>query len=85
MSKELLLGRYEKFSIIGIGGMARVYKGRDIKTGGEVAIKMLRIELADDETFVKRFRKESQIASKYSHPNFVNTIDVGETDAGIPL
>lgn len=85
MSNKLLLGRYEKFSIIGMGGMARVYRGRDTKTGMEIAIKMLRVELADDDVFVNRFRKESQIASKYSHPNFVNTIDVGETDEGIPF
>ena len=54
MSSELLLGRYEKQSIIGMGGMARVYKGRDTKTGNEVAIKMLRIELSDDEVFESR-------------------------------
>ena len=72
--------RYEIKKIIGEGGMANVYLGYDTILERDVAIKVLRGDLADDEKFVRRFRREAQNASLLSHPNIVQIYDVGEDD-----
>ena len=72
--------RYEVKALIGEGGMANVYLGYDTILGRDVAIKVLRGDLADDEKFVRRFRREAQSASLLNHPNIVQIYDVGEDD-----
>ena len=72
--------RYEVTKLIGEGGMANVYLGYDTILERDVAIKVLRGDLADDEKFVRRFRREAQNASLLSHPNIVQIYDVGEDD-----
>ncbi len=72
--------RYEVRKLIGEGGMANVYLGYDTILERDVAIKVLRGDLADDEKFVRRFRREAQNASLLSHPNIVQIYDVGEDD-----
>ena len=72
--------RYEVKKLIGEGGMANVYLGYDTILERDVAIKVLRGDLADDEKFVRRFRREAQNASLLSHPNIVQIYDVGEDD-----
>ena len=72
--------RYEIKKIIGEGGMANVYLGYDTILERDVAIKVLRGDLADDEKFVRRVRREAQNASLLSHPNIVQIYDVGEDD-----
>ena len=72
--------RYEVKALIGEGGMANVYLGYDSILERDVAIKVLRGDLADDEKFVRRFRREAQSASLLNHPNIVQIYDVGEDD-----
>ncbi len=72
--------RYEIIKTIGEGGMANVYLARDIILDRNVAIKVLRGDLASDEKFVRRFQREALSASSLSHPNIVEIYDVGEDD-----
>ncbi len=69
--------RYELIEILGVGGMAVVYKGRDNVLNRLVAVKVLKPEFNADAEFVKKFQKESQAAASLSHPNIVNVFDVG--------
>ncbi|WP_314855581.1 Stk1 family PASTA domain-containing Ser/Thr kinase [Microbacterium paulum] len=82
--RRVLSDRYEVGELIGRGGMASVYRGRDLTLGREVAIKILESDLAADATFRTRFRLEAQAASRMSHPTIVRVYDAGEdteTDA----
>ncbi len=80
MEGNVIADRYVVSGVIGSGGMAIVYRGYNRDTGEEVAIKVLRSEYMQDEAYVRRFEKESQIAIKYSHKNIVRTIEVGCQD-----
>ena len=73
-------GRYEITELIGVGGMADVYKATDIVEDRIVAVKILKNEFADNEDFVRRFRNESKAIAVLSHPNIVKIFDVGFTD-----
>lgn len=70
--------RYQIIKTIGEGGMANVYLARDTILDRNVAVKVLRGDLADDEKFVRRFQREALSASKLNHPNIVEMYDVGE-------
>lgn len=70
--------RYEIVRSIGEGGMANVYLAYDIILERNVAIKVLRGDLANDDKFIRRFRREALAASNLSHPNVVKIYDVGE-------
>lgn len=70
--------RYEIIRTIGEGGMANVYLGYDTILDRNVAIKVLRGDLSNDEKFVRRFQREALSASSLSHPNIVEVYDVGE-------
>lgn len=72
--------RYEIIRSIGEGGMANVYLGYDTILDRNVAIKILRGDLSNDEKFVRRFQREALSASSLSHPNIVEMYDVGEDD-----
>ena len=72
--------RYQIIRTIGEGGMANVYLAHDIILDRNVAVKILRGDLADDEKFVRRFQREAIAASSLSHPNIVEMYDVGEDD-----
>ena len=72
--------RYQIIKTIGEGGMANVYLALDTILNREVAVKILRGDLADDEKFVRRFQREALSASKLNHPNIVEMYDVGEDD-----
>ncbi len=73
-------GRYEITELIGVGGMADVYKATDILEDRTVAVKILKNEFANNEDFVRRFRNESKAIAVLSHPNIVKIYDVGFTD-----
>lgn len=73
-------GRYELLDRVGGGGMALVYKGRDLLLNRFVAIKVLRQQFVNDEEFVRRFEREAQAAASLSHPNIVSIYDVGRED-----
>ncbi len=70
--------RYQIVKQIGEGGMANVYLAYDTILERDVAIKILRGDLATDEKFVRRFQREALAASSLSHPNIVEVYDVGE-------
>lgn len=74
--------RYLIVRSIGEGGMANVYLAHDTILDRDVAIKVLRGDLSNDEKFVRRFQREALAASSLSHPNIVEMYDVGE-DNGI--
>ena len=73
-------GRYELLELIGVGGMADIYKARDIVEDRIVAVKILKTEFAGSEEFLRRFRNESKAIALLSHPNIVKIYDVGFTD-----
>ncbi|MCI9233765.1 MAG: Stk1 family PASTA domain-containing Ser/Thr kinase [Bacilli bacterium] len=72
--------RYQIIRTIGEGGMANVYLAYDTILDRNVAVKILRGDLADDEKFVRRFQREAIAASSLSHPNIVEMYDVGEDE-----
>ena len=83
---RLLGGRYELDGVVGRGGMAEVYRARDIRLDRIVAIKTLRTDLARDQIFQARFRREAQSAASLNHPSIVAVYDTGEDMAtGIPV
>ncbi len=69
-------GRYQIIELIGVGGMANVYRGVDVTNGAEVAVKILREEYYSNEEFVRRFRNESKAIAMMDHPNIVKVFDV---------
>ncbi len=73
-------GRYLIESLVGVGGMANVYKGKDIRTGNIIAVKVLKEEFLDNEELVRRFKNESKAISILDHPNIVKVYDVSVTD-----
>jgi serine/threonine-protein kinase len=79
---RLVGGRYELGELIGYGGMAEVHRGRDVRLGRDVAIKVLRADLARDPSFLNRFRREAQSAAGLNHPSIVSVYDTGEDVAG---
>ena len=77
-SLTVLADRYELGELIGRGGMAEVYLGRDTRLDRKVAIKLLKSNLAENEKFRTRFRQEAQSAARMSHPTVVRVFDAGE-------
>ena len=73
-------GRYLIQSLVGVGGMANVYRGVDEKTGNAIAVKVLKEEFLDNEELVRRFKNESKAISILDHPNIVKVYDVSVTD-----
>ena len=81
MIAKLLGDRYLLGEMIGTGGMADVYVAQDQRLSREVAIKILRSDLAKDPAFVSRFRKEAKAAAGLNHPGIVAVYDSGEEPA----
>jgi serine/threonine protein kinase len=77
MAGEVLAGRYELGSRLGVGGMSTVVSAFDERLEREVAIKLLAEHLADDDQFVTRFRREALAAARLVHPNIVQVFDFG--------
>ena len=80
---ERVGGRYRLAQPLARGGMASVYRGRDEQLERDVAIKLMRSELGDDPTVLRRFEAEARRAASISHPNLVAVYDVG-TEDGAP-
>jgi eukaryotic-like serine/threonine-protein kinase len=76
---RLLSNRYELGETLGYGGMSEVHRGRDVRLGRDVAVKVLRADLARDPQFQERFRREAQNAAALNHPAIVAIYDTGET------
>ncbi|HZK28822.1 MAG TPA: protein kinase, partial [Clostridia bacterium] len=69
--------RYRIVRALGQGGMATVYLADDLKTGSQVAIKVMHEDLANDPEFVRRFSTEARAAASLDHPNIVRVLDYG--------
>ncbi|HSD24045.1 MAG TPA: serine/threonine-protein kinase [Solirubrobacterales bacterium] len=80
MKRRLAGERYELEDRLGHGGMATVYRARDLKLDREVAIKLLADNFAGDEEVRKRFSREARLAARLDHPNVVQVFDVGEDE-----
>ncbi|HEX5407704.1 MAG TPA: Stk1 family PASTA domain-containing Ser/Thr kinase [Pseudonocardiaceae bacterium] len=78
-SARLLSNRYELGETLGYGGMSEVHRGKDVRLGRDVAVKVLRADLARDPQFQERFRREAQNAAALNHPAIVAVYDTGET------
>ena len=76
----LIADRYELGDIIGTGGMSDVYAATDVSLGRQVAVKMLRLDMARDENFRERFRREAQNSARLNHPNIVSVYDTGSVN-----
>ncbi|OBJ45063.1 serine/threonine protein kinase [Mycolicibacterium mucogenicum] len=75
-----LSDRYELGDILGFGGMSEVHLGRDLRLHRDVAVKVLRADLARDPSFYLRFRREAQNAAALNHPAIVAVYDTGEAE-----
>lgn len=75
---RMLAGRYRVGALIGRGGMSDVHAGTDMRLGRQVAIKLLKPQLATDPAFRMRFRQEAQSAARMAHPTIVRVFDAGE-------
>jgi tRNA A-37 threonylcarbamoyl transferase component Bud32/membrane protein YdbS with pleckstrin-like domain len=74
----VLANRYRLLGPLGEGGMAAVYRGRDLRLNREVAIKILREDFIHDQDFLARFQREAEVVASLSHPNIVPVYDIGE-------
>lgn len=79
MPGHLFGDRYQVGDVLGFGGMSEVHRGRDLRLGRDVAVKVLRADLARDPSFQARFRREAQNAASLNHPAIVAVYDTGET------
>lgn len=77
-AQRMLAGRYSIGEQLGQGGMSTVFRGTDVKLGRQVAIKIMRANLATDDQFRSRFRQEAQSASRLAHPSVVRVLDAGD-------
>jgi len=74
------LDHYEILAMVGRGGMATVYQAVDVRSGEEVALKVLAPGIGSDRRFIRRFRREASLVSKLRHPNIVPVLAYGESD-----
>ena len=75
------IGDYQVMRLIGRGGMSEVYAARDLSLDRDVALKVLRQDLARDKDYVERFRREARAAAKLNHPNIVQVYEVNSCDS----
>ncbi|MEJ6014531.1 Stk1 family PASTA domain-containing Ser/Thr kinase [Corynebacterium sp. H127] len=80
MTAHALGSRYELGEMIGTGGMSDVYRAKDTLLGRDVAVKIMRADLARDEGFRERFRREAQNGGSLNHPAIVAVYDTGDTE-----
>src|SRR5947207_4061914 len=85
MQIEVLGDRYQLQDPIGRGGMATIYRARDLRMDRAVAVKVLREVYSTDPKFVRRFQVEAKAASALNHPNIVQVFDYGQADGNYYL
>src|SRR5436190_11342982 len=74
---DRIADRYELETVVGTGGMSRVFCAHDTQLDRRVAIKILHERFADDGEYVERFRREARSVAQLAHPNIVTVIDRG--------
>lgn len=79
-SRTVLARRYELLALLGVGGMGSVYRAHDLELDEDVALKVLRRELAGSPGVLERFKREVKLARRVTHPNVARTFDIGEHD-----
>src|SRR5260221_644915 len=79
------LGHYEILALLGRGGMATVYRARQLNIEREVAIKVMKPDLAEAEDFIERFRREARTIASLSQPHILKLFDYGQHDELIYL
>jgi len=72
-------GPYEISCQLGAGGLGEVYRAKDQRLGREVALKVLRADLAENRTFVSRFEREAKVLASLNHPNIAQIHDIEES------
>jgi serine/threonine protein kinase, bacterial len=82
---EMTFGRYRLLSVIGEGGMGKVYKAHDTEIGRDVAIKVLPTELGSEPGYRERFRREAHTAARLAEPHIIPIYDTGEIDGRLYL
>ena len=82
---SVLGGRYRLDGLLGQGGMATIYRARDLQLNRDVAVKLLRAEYGRDPDFLARFRQEAQAVASLNHPNIVGVYDFGQDPTGGPF
>src|SRR5258708_28632226 len=79
------LGQYEIMSVLGQGGMATVYRARQISVNREVAVKVIKKDLDVGENFAARFSREAQTIAQLSHPHILKLFDYGQEGGTVYL
>src|SRR5438270_3439557 len=79
---KTVAGRYRIESLLGEGGMGKVYKANQIALDKPVVLKVLRQSLLSDERTVARFQREAKAASRLNHPNSISVLDFGQAEDG---
>jgi serine/threonine-protein kinase len=82
MIGRVLAGRFEIASVLGEGGMGKVYSARDQETDQLAAVKVVSVKLSDNEEYVQRLKQEARTAGRLRHENAVRILAHGETDTG---
>src|SRR5262249_2055301 len=72
------VGHYQTLSLIGAGGMGKVYLAEDTRLGRKVALKLLPAAFTRDQERVRRFKQEARAASSLNHPNIITIHEIGE-------
>jgi serine/threonine protein kinase len=83
LTDQVVAGRFKIVRKLGEGGMGTVYQAFQFSVNREVALKVMRRELADSEQSIKRFMREAQAASKLRNPNTITVFDFGQTEDGL--
>ncbi len=75
-----VFGRYSVISVLGVGGMGEVYLARDRELKRKVALKFLPAQFTQDDTRIKRFKREAKAASALNHPNIITIYEIGQVE-----
>src|SRR5918993_427228 len=84
LAPQTQLGRYEVRSLLGAGGMGKVYLAHDRSLNRKVALKVLPIDVAANQDRMRRFKQEATAAASLNHPNIAHIYEIGEASGHNP-